>query len=95
MIKFKLYIFGLYSGNVIFDGDLLIEKLNFFINKIESLKLISKEENIYYLNFIKIDLKFLFNNFDVYIKSLVNIDKDIVINNLGEMYFKFNEYIWV
>ncbi|HBG1603447.1 TPA: hypothetical protein KPH63_000231, partial [Clostridioides difficile] len=50
MIKFKLYISGLYSGNVIFDGDLLIEKLNPFTNKIESLKPISKEENTYYLN---------------------------------------------
>lgn len=95
MIKFKLYISGLYSGNVIFDGDLLIEKLNPFTNKIESLKPISKEENTYYLNLTKIDLKSLFNNFDVYTKSLVNTDKDTVINNLGETHSKLNEYIWV
>ncbi|HBF4993321.1 TPA: CocE/NonD family hydrolase [Clostridioides difficile] len=95
MIKFKLYISGLYSGNVIFDGDLLIEKLNPFTNKIESLKPISKEENTYYLNLTKINLKSLFNNFDVYTKSLVNTDKDTVINNLGETHSKLNEYIWV
>ncbi len=95
MIKFKLYISGLYSGNVIFDGDLLIEKLNPFTNKVENLKPISKEENTYYLNLTKIDLKSLFNNFDVYTKSLVNTDKDTVINNLGETHSKLNEYIWV
>ncbi|MGO0862610.1 CocE/NonD family hydrolase, partial [Clostridioides difficile] len=95
MKKFKLYISGLYSGNVVFDEALLIEKLNPFTNEIEEIKPMSKEEGIYYLNLTKIDLNFLFEHFNVYNNSLINTDKNIVVNELGETYSKFNDYIWV
>ncbi|MCC0657686.1 CocE/NonD family hydrolase [Clostridioides sp. ES-S-0123-01] len=95
MKKFKLYISGLYSGNVVFDETLLIEKLNPFTNEIEEIKPMNKDEGIYYLNLTKIDLNFLFENFNVYSNSLINTDKSMVVNELGETYSKFNDYIWV